>query len=156
MVPFQTGCFLQAFFCWESALVTYDAHGGCGCREKDMLKALAQQERQSTRSRHRDAHAGPRDDLDLEMDALVLKQQQSNPGCAPLTILRCRCSCACACHEHSHCLSLAVGKRRQMHGNSKRAARPQVAGSNAERIVPKRFQPPLQGFLGRGHSPASA
>ena len=83
-----------------------------------MLKALAQQERQGTRSRHRDAHAGPRDDLDLEMDALVLKQQQSNPGCAPPTTLRCRCSCACARHEHSLCLSLAVGKRRQMHGNS--------------------------------------
>ena len=121
-----------------------------------MLKALAQQERQGTRSRHRDAHAGPRDDLDLEMDALVLKQQQGNPGCAPPTTLRCRCSRACARHEHSLCLSLAVGKRRQMHGNSERAAQPQLAGSNAERTVPKRFQPPLQGLLGRGHSPASA
>ena len=54
-----------------------------------MLKALAQQERQNTRSRHRDAHAGPRDDLDLEMDALVLKQQQSNPACVSLTNLTC-------------------------------------------------------------------
>ena len=41
IVPFQAGCFLRAFFCWESALVTCDAHGGRGCREKDMLKALA-------------------------------------------------------------------------------------------------------------------
>ena len=65
-----------------------------------MLKALAQQERQSTRSRHRDAHAGPRDDLDLEMDALVLKQQQSNPGCATPTRLRCCWPCTCACPDH--------------------------------------------------------
>lgn len=47
-----------------------------------MLKALAQQERQATRSRHSNAHAGPKDDLDLEMEALLAKQQQSNPGCA--------------------------------------------------------------------------
>ena len=40
MVPFQAGCFSRALSCWESALVTCDAHGGCGCRE-DMLKALA-------------------------------------------------------------------------------------------------------------------
>ena len=46
-----------------------------------MLKALAQQERQATRSRQRDAHAGPRDDLDIEMEALLAKQQQSYPGC---------------------------------------------------------------------------
>jgi hypothetical protein len=45
-----------------------------------MLKALAQQERQATRSRQRDAHAGPRDDLDIEMEALLAKQQQSYPG----------------------------------------------------------------------------
>ncbi len=44
-----------------------------------MLKALAQQERQATRSRHRDAHAGPRDDLDIEMEALLTKQQRSHP-----------------------------------------------------------------------------
>ena len=68
-----------------SSLVSQHAYQGCGCREKDMLKALAQQERQSTRSRHRDAHAGPRDDLDLEMEALVMKQQQSGPGYAPPT-----------------------------------------------------------------------
>ena len=44
-----------------------------------MLKALAQQERQATRSRHRDAHTGPRDDLDIEMEALLAKQQRSHP-----------------------------------------------------------------------------
>ena len=44
-----------------------------------MLKALAQQELQATRSRHRDAHAGPRDDLDIEMEALLTKQQRSHP-----------------------------------------------------------------------------
>ena len=44
-----------------------------------MLKALAQQERQATRSRHRDAHAGPRDDLDIEMEGLLAKQQRSHP-----------------------------------------------------------------------------
>ncbi len=59
---------------------TWLTHSRCKRREKEMLKALAQQERQATRSRQRDAHAGPRDDLDIEMEALLAKQQQSYPG----------------------------------------------------------------------------
>ena len=50
------------------------------CREKEMLKALAQQEKQATRMRHREAAGGPRDDLDIEMEALVTAQQQQHPG----------------------------------------------------------------------------
>ena len=121
-----------------------------------MLKALAQQERQSTRSRHRDAHAGPRDDLDLEMDALLLRQQQSNPGCAPLIYPGCHWSCAPARHEHSSCQPVPVGKSCQMLGKGKRAAQPQVACSSAERISPKGFQPHLQGLFGRRHGTAPA
>lgn len=47
-----------------------------------MLKALAQQEKQATRMRQRDTHAGPRDDADLEMDAL-LAQEAAQFGCVP-------------------------------------------------------------------------
>ncbi len=64
-------------------------------REKEMLKVLAQQERQATRSRHRDAHAGPRDDLDLEMEALLVKQQHSHPGYATSKIMSCYPGCHC-------------------------------------------------------------
>ena len=83
-------------------------------REKEMLKVLAQQERQATRSRHRDAHAGPRDDLDLEMEALLVKQQHSHPGYAILqnhvllsrlslhvpTMFACLENVQCICHPY--------------------------------------------------------
>lgn len=50
-----------------------------------MLKALAQQEKQATRLRQREANAGPRDDLDIEWDALLAAQQQQQPPlrCTP-------------------------------------------------------------------------
>jgi hypothetical protein len=44
-----------------------------------MLKALAQQEKQATRLRQREANAGPRDDLDIEWDALLAAQRQQYP-----------------------------------------------------------------------------
>jgi hypothetical protein len=51
-------------------------------REKEMLKALAQQEKQATRLRHREATAGPRDDLDIEWEELLAAQQHAAEGCA--------------------------------------------------------------------------
>ena len=54
-----------------------------------MLKALAQQEKQATRLRQREANAGPRDDLDIEWDALLAAQQQQHPPlrCAFIPLL---------------------------------------------------------------------
>ena len=40
-----------------------------------MMKALQAQEKQATRLRQRDAGSGPKDDLDLEWEALVAQQQ---------------------------------------------------------------------------------
>ena len=45
-------------------------------REKEMLKALQAQEKQATRLRQRDGTSGPRDDLDLEWEALLAKQRE--------------------------------------------------------------------------------
>ncbi|EIE24672.1 hypothetical protein COCSUDRAFT_46901 [Coccomyxa subellipsoidea C-169] len=47
--------------------------------EKEMLKALAQQEKQATRLRQREANAGPRDDLDIEWESLLASQRQHLP-----------------------------------------------------------------------------
>lgn len=44
-----------------------------------MLKALAQQEKQATRLRQREANAGPRDDLDIEWESLLASQRQHLP-----------------------------------------------------------------------------
>lgn len=44
-----------------------------------MLKALAQQEKQATRLRQREANAGPRNDLDIEWEDLLAAQQQQQP-----------------------------------------------------------------------------
>ena len=41
------------------------------CREKELLRALAAQERQATRLRQRDVNTGPRDDLDIEWEQLM-------------------------------------------------------------------------------------
>lgn len=47
-------------------------------REKDLQRALQQQEKQASRLRQRDGGFGPRDDLDIEMDALLEAAQ--SPG----------------------------------------------------------------------------
>ena len=55
-----------------------------------MLRALAAQERQAGRARGRETHAGPKDDLDLEMDALLAaagRPPRQQYGCAPLLCL---------------------------------------------------------------------
>ena len=46
------------------------------CREKEVLKALQAQEKQATRLRQSHVHSGPRDDLDLEWEALLKAQQE--------------------------------------------------------------------------------
>ncbi len=40
-------------------------------REKELLRALAAQERQATRLRQRDVNTGPKDDLDIEWEQLM-------------------------------------------------------------------------------------
>lgn len=52
-----------------------------------MLKALQAQEKQATRLRQRDA-AGPKDDLDLEWEALIAQQQADGCVSMPLTFHR--------------------------------------------------------------------
>ena len=45
-------------------------------REKELLRALAAQERQATR-RHRDVNTGPKDDLDIEWEQLMEAHHQA-------------------------------------------------------------------------------
>lgn len=49
-----------------------------GGREKEMLKALAAQEKEVLRMRQREAQSGPRDDLDLEWQSLLDAQRSSS------------------------------------------------------------------------------
>ena len=45
------------------------------CREKELLKALAAQEKEVLRMRQREAQTGPKDDLDLEWQSLLDAQR---------------------------------------------------------------------------------
>lgn len=54
--------------------ITY-LRGSAPDREKEVLKALQAQEKQATRLRQRNDNTGPKDDLDLEWEALVGQQQ---------------------------------------------------------------------------------
>ena len=54
-----------------------------GCREREMQKAVAAQEKQALRLRAREANTGPPDDADLEMAGL-LDAQRAQLGCAAL------------------------------------------------------------------------
>jgi len=46
-------------------------------REKELLRALAAQERQATRLRQRDVNTGPKDDLDIEWEQLMEAHHQA-------------------------------------------------------------------------------
>ena len=59
---------------------------GLQCREKELLRALAAQERQATRLRQRDVNSGPKDDLDIEWEQLMEAHHQAgySPADTPL------------------------------------------------------------------------
>ena len=93
--------------CKVRHLFSRDADKGLQCREKELLRALAAQERQATRLRQRDVNTGPKDDLDIEWEQLMEAHHQA--GYSPLRHLIsifCVCICAALCNsghvDHAH------------------------------------------------------
>ena len=70
--PQQSGCAVR--------LEQGDREGGLPCREREMQRAVAAQEKQALRLRAREANTGPPDDADLEWAGL-LDAQRSELGC---------------------------------------------------------------------------